>query len=171
MTTQSLKAQSIFPDLPRQVPVVDNKSGDFSSLWSLGFSSLFQALQNNWKNEGILFPPLKATDMVSIQALYASYVGGTYNALTKVLPDISGQTVFDKTTYITNQFVIAVDGATPPNVTLAEWVPLSVMLTNSGDPNGAVAGVLNWMCYDVTNKILYICTTAGAVGTAVWTTV
>lgn len=46
--------QSIFPDLPREVPVI-NKDGDFSPLWSLGLSSLFQALQTNFKNEGIVF--------------------------------------------------------------------------------------------------------------------
>ena len=170
MTTQTPKPQSIFPDLPRQLPVI-NEQGDFNSLWSLGFSSLFQALQRNFKNEGIVIPPLTASQMATIQALYTSYIGGTYNTLTQNLPDISGQTVFDKDTYTTNQFVIAVDSASPPNVTLAQWIPLSVMLTNAGNPNGAVAGVLNWLCYDVTNKVLYICTTAGAIGTAVWTTV
>jgi hypothetical protein len=68
--------------------------------------------------------------------------------------------------------VIATDTATPPNVTLAEWVPLSVLLTNIRNPNyiagppiiPAVAGVLNWLCYDITDKQLYICTTAGSTG-------
>ena len=41
--------QSIFPDLPREIPAVD-KEGNLSPLWSLGLSSLFQALQDNFKN-------------------------------------------------------------------------------------------------------------------------
>jgi|SRR5580692_2662331 hypothetical protein len=166
MAAQTKQPQSIFPDLPRQVPVI-GESGDFTSLWSLGFSALFQALQDNWKNEGIIFPPLTAAQMTEIQNLYASYVGGSYNNLTRALPDISGQTVYDKTTQISNQFVIAQDGA--GNVILAEWVPFSMMLTNSGDPNGHVAGVLNWLCYDIANKKLYACTTAGNAANAAWT--
>lgn len=169
MVTQVAKKQSLFPDLPRQLPVIDEKTGDFSSIWSLGFSSLFQALQKNWKNEGILIPPLTPANMQIIQDLYFNYIGGTYNNLTKNLPDISGQIIFDNDTYITNQFVIAQNGL--GNVILAQWVPLSVMLTNMGPPNGSVAGVLNWLCYDVTNKILYICTASGDASSAVWSTV
>jgi len=162
--------QQIFPDLPREVPVLD-KTGDFSALWSLGFSSLFQALQQNFSNEGILFPPLNAIQIAYIQSLYAPYVGGTYNDLITNLPDISGQTAYNTTTSFTNQFVIAQDGSTPPNVTLAEWVPLSVLLTNAGTPDLVLAGVLNWLCYDTVGMALYICTTAGAAGTARWTSI
>jgi len=159
--------QSIFPDLPREQTAVNSK-GEFVELWSLGLSALFQALQSNFKNEGILFPPLSAANMATIQSLYATYVGGTYDALTMALPDISGQTVFDSTTYITNQFVIAKDGANPPNVILAEWVPLSVLLTNEGAPTGSVAGVLNWMCYDTSGQHLWICSASGNSATATW---
>ncbi len=106
--------------------------------------------------------------MTNIQNLYATYVGGTYQTLTMALPDISGQTVYDDDTFTSNQFVIATDTATPPNVLLAEWVPLSVMLTNAGVPTGSVAGVLNWLCYDTTGKHLYICTSTGSTTTATW---
>lgn len=160
--------QSIFPDMPRETPVL-NKNGDFMPLWELGLSSLFQALQQNFKNEGIVFPPLTASQMTAIQNLYTSYIGGTYDALTMALPDISGQTVYDSTTRISNQFVIAQDNS--GNVTLAEWVPFAMMLTSAGNPNGSKAGVLNWLCYDTTNKVLYACTVAGAAGTAVWTSI
>lgn len=164
--------QSIFPDLPRESPVVD-KHGDFTQLWGLGFSALFQALQANYKNEGIIIPPLTAANMTTIQNLYTSFIGLTYNELALALPDISGQTVFDTDTYFTNQFVIAVDGSTPALVTLAEWVPLNVMISGSGDPNGTQAGVLNWMYFDSAGKILYACTTAGPIGVgpgfAAWT--
>ena len=170
MTTQTKLPQSIFPDLPRESPAID-KNGDFTSLWELGLSALFQALQRNFKNEGIVFPNLDSTSISTIQNLYTSYIGGTYNALTVALPDISGQTVFDYTNKVSKQFVIATDTSTPPLVTLAEWVPFAMMLTNAGNPNGVQAGVLNWFCYDTTNKILYICTTAGNSASAVWTAV
>lgn len=168
MSNEPKLSQSIFPDVPRENPAIDS-NGNFTAMWSLSFGALFQALQDNFKNEGILFPSLSAANMATIQALYAGFVGQPYNALTQSLPDISGQTVFDKTTYTTNQFVIAQDYASPSLVTLAQWVPLAVMLTNAGNPNIVkLAGVLNWLCYDTTNKILYICTTSGSTLTAVW---
>lgn len=109
--------QSIFPDLPRETPVI-NQEGEFSPLWSLGLSSLFQALQANFKNEGIIFPNLSATNITSIQSLYTSYIG---SPLPSNLPDISGQTVFDTTNRVSKQFVITYDGSTPPNIVTAQW--------------------------------------------------
>ena len=109
--------QSIFPDLPREIPVID-KNGNFSPLWSLGIAALFQALQTNFKNEGIVFPPLTASDIADIQALYTPYIG---SPLPMGLPDISGQTVFDSTNRVSKQFVITYDGATPPNIVTAQW--------------------------------------------------
>lgn len=109
--------QSIFPDLPREVPIID-KNGNFSPLWSLGIAALFQALQRNFKNEGIVFPPLSATEIADIQSLYTPYIG---SPLPMGLPDISGQTVFDSTNRVSKQFVITYDGATPPNIVTAQW--------------------------------------------------
>ena len=43
------------------------------------------------------------------------------------------------------------------------------ILHNAGNPNGAVAGVVYQFCWDTTNSILYVCTTSGNAGTAVWT--
>lgn len=117
MTSTPNNPQSIFPDLPREIPVV-TKDGNFSQLWSLGFSSLFQALQKNFKNEGIVFPNLSATDIADIQALYTPFIGFP---LPMGLPDISGQTVFDSTNRVSKQFVITYDGATPPNIVTAQW--------------------------------------------------
>ena len=165
MANERKLPQSIFPDMPRESPATD-KNGNFMPLWEIGLSALFQALQTNFKNEGILFPSLSASSMTSIQNLYAAYIGGSYNNLTRNLPDISGQTVYDTDTQISNQFVIAKDNTN--NVTLAEWVPLAMMLTSTANPDMTVAGVLNWLCYDTVNKILYACYTAGAVGTARW---
>jgi hypothetical protein len=113
--------QAIFPDLPRESPVLD-KSGDFSPLWSLGLSSLFQALQENFKNEGILFPRLTAANIANIQAIYTPLIGGP---LPQNIPDISGQTVFDYTNKVSKQFVITYDGAMPPNIVTATWRTLA----------------------------------------------
>lgn len=117
MSTQQPILQAIFPDLPREVPVI-NKDGDFSPLWSLGLSSLFQALQENFKNEGIIFPRLSAANIANIQAIYTPLIG---SPLPQNIPDISGQTVFDTTNRVSKQFVITYDGATPPNILTATW--------------------------------------------------
>ncbi len=138
------------------------------ALWELGLSALFQALQQNFKNEGIVIPPLTADNMLTIQNLYASYIGGSYNTMTQNLPDISGQTVYDSTTQITNQFVIAKDAADPPLVILAKWVPYAVMLTHAGNPNGNTSGILNWLCLDTVGHVLYVCTVSGTTTTATW---
>lgn len=159
--------QSIFPDYPREQPAVD-KEGNFNALVDLGLGSLFQALQQNFKNEGIVVPPLSATNMATIQALYTSFVGGLYSALTLAQPDISGQTVFDTTTQTMNQFVVGTDGASPPNVTLAEWVPFAMLLTGAGAPAGAVAAVTFWLYYDTVGMALYICTAGGNAASATW---
>ena len=95
-----------------------------------------------------------------------TYVGGTYEALTQAQPDISGQTVYDKDTQTTNQFVIAQDNS--GNVTMAQWVPMAFILSNAGDPNGAVAGNVNYLCYDTVGMALYICTASGSISTATW---
>jgi hypothetical protein len=117
MTVQQPILQSIFPDLPREVPVID-KNGDFTALWSLGLSALFQALQENFKNEGIIFPRLSAANIATIEAIYTPLIGAP---LPQNIPDISGQTVFDTTNRVSKQFVITYDGATPPNIVTATW--------------------------------------------------
>ena len=117
MTTQQPILQAIFPDLPRETPVI-GKDGDFSPLWSLGLSALFQALQANFKNEGIIFPRLSAANIATIQAIYTPLIG---SPLPQNIPDISGQTVFDTTNRVLKQFVITYDGATPPNIVTAVW--------------------------------------------------
>lgn len=157
--------KSIFPDLPRETPAVD-KDGNFSSLWGLGFSSLFQALQTNYKNEGIIFPNLSAADIASIQSLYTPYIGFSLPAN---LPDISGQTVFDTDNRVSKQFVITYNNSTPPLILSAQWIILSYMLLGSVNPNGSQAGQISWLYYDIVGHVLYICTTSGGTGSAVWT--
>lgn len=117
MANPIINLTSIFPDLPRETPVI-GKDGYFSPLWSLGLSSLFQALQENYKNEGIIFPRLDATNIQKIQDIYTPFIG---LPLPQNIPDISGQTVFDITNRVSKQFVITYDGATPPNIVTAQW--------------------------------------------------
>ena len=112
--------QSIFPDLPRESPSV-NKEGDFSPLWSLGFASLFQALQKNFKNEGILFPTLTTTQATKIANLYTQYYTPTPVPLPPGIPDISGQTIYNSTILAPQIFIISYDGSVPPNITGARW--------------------------------------------------
>lgn len=117
MSIQQPILQAIFPDLPRERPVI-GQDGDFSPLWSLGLSALFQALQENFKNEGIIFPRLSAASIANIQAIYTPLIGAP---LPQNIPDISGQTVFDTTNRVSKQFVITYDGALPPNIVTATW--------------------------------------------------
>jgi len=117
MMTQTKLPQAIFPDLPREVPAV-GKDGNFSNLWALGFSSLFQALQRNFSNEGLQFPLLTADQIATIQAIYTPLIGAPLPAN---IPDISGRVVFDTTNRIPRIFIITYDGATPPNIVTAEW--------------------------------------------------
>src|SRR5579863_3519715 len=112
MTTQVNKPQAIFPDYPRETPMVNNE-GYLTDWWDLALSALFQALQANFKNEGIVFPPLTAAEIATIQGLYTPHIGFP---LPEFLPDISGQTVFDTTNRVPKQFIITYDGSTPPNI-------------------------------------------------------
>ena len=118
MAIQTNNLPSLFPDVPRDSPVVD-KDGNFTELWYLGIGSLFQALQENFKNEGILFPPLSAANIAIIQGIYTPFIG--VSALPLNIPDISGQTVFDSTNRVPKQFIITYDGSTPPNIVTAAW--------------------------------------------------
>jgi len=170
MTTQTKLPQSIFPDYPREQPLVD-KQGNLIAHWDLQLSALFQALQKNYKNEGIVFPPLTQTQMDTIAALYSGLIN---MQLPQTLPDISGQTVFNLTTRSPYQFIITYDASSPPKIASAGWIQFSMLVTFAGDPNGHVGGALNWICFNTVGSTIYVCTTAGSAnGTpspqAVWT--
>lgn len=120
MATTQEPLSSIFPDLPRETPAVD-KNGNFSALWSLGFASLFQALQQNYKNEGIIFPSLTTDQATTIANLYTQYYTPTNTPLPPGIPDISGQTIYNRTIEAPQIFIISYDAAIPPNVTGARW--------------------------------------------------
>ena len=107
MTTpiDNSKNQSLFPDVPRESPVVD-KEGNFTELWFLGLGDLFQAAQDNFTNEGIVFPQLDATSIAAIATGYQQYVGAP---LPQNVPDISGKTLFDATNRVPKVFIITFD--------------------------------------------------------------
>jgi len=65
MTTQSVQQQAVFPDLPRNQPLVD-KDGNMNQYWILFFQNLVAALQNNFSNEGIKVPAQTATNILSL---------------------------------------------------------------------------------------------------------
>jgi hypothetical protein len=44
----------------------------------------------------------------------------------------------------------------------------NIILHFAGNPNGNVSGVVYQLCWDTTDEILWICTTSGTSGTAVW---
>lgn len=117
MTTQRQQLPPLFPSVPREYPEVDSK-GNFTELWSLFFGDLSQALLDNFKNEGIVFPSLSASNIATIQGIYTPLIG---SPLPNNIPDISGQTVFDSTNRVPKQFIISYDASVPPNITSARW--------------------------------------------------
>lgn len=124
MTTQSLIPQALFPDIPRDAHAVE-KDGNFTQSWMLAFSSLFQALQKNYSNEGLRLPLLTATEIATIQAIYTPFIGFPLpqdQGLQQFIPDISGAMVFDSTNRVPKVFIITYDGATPPNIVTAAWL-------------------------------------------------
>jgi len=109
--------RGLFPDMPRSARAVDD-NGNFSHAWLLGISSLFQALQVNFKPTGIMVPRLTQENIDIIEASYAPYIGAP---LPVGVQDISGQLVFDLTNRVSKQFVITYDPAPPANILTAAW--------------------------------------------------
>jgi hypothetical protein len=70
-----------------------------------------------------------------------------------------------------SDIICAVQGGVSVQETLAQVIALGLsnsVLNSTGNPNGLVAGILNQLCWDMTNHILYICTTTGSASTAIW---
>lgn len=61
----SRKPTSIFPDLPRDNKIA-NPDGTLTDSWKTFFDQLVLALQTNFKSEGIVIPPLTATQIASL---------------------------------------------------------------------------------------------------------
>jgi len=113
------RRQSIFPNLPRDNQVSEEEGG-ITEHWRLHFDQLTNALQANFKTEGIVFPALDDTQIAYIQSLYTPFVGIAYQEMLKKLPDISGQTIFDSTNRVPKQFIITFTGS-PAIINFAAW--------------------------------------------------
>lgn len=80
-----------------------------------------------------------------------------------------------------DDIIMAVQGYTSPSVLgtsvqeslsqVFELFQTNIILYNSGNPNGAIAGSTFQFCWNTTNSTLWICTTTGTSSTAVWTKV
>lgn len=149
----NIKEFAIFPDLPRQTPVTA-EDGTMHSLWVLYFDQLTNALQTNFKPEGIAVPQQTAANISNLTSS-----GGDANIKTGSDANI----IYDSTNNAINARI--------KNTTTSawSWVQLVTIIDNAGNPNGVVAGNLNQLCLDTTNKILYVCTTAGDATSTVWT--
>lgn len=62
MADQTLKQQAIFPDLPRNQPLL-NKDGTMNDYWMLFFSNMVMALQRNLSPEGFVMPQQTTADI------------------------------------------------------------------------------------------------------------
>lgn len=47
----------------------------------------------------------------------------------------------------------------------------TMVLFNSGNPNGVLAGFTYQFCWDSLNSIMYVCSTTGTISTAIWSKV
>lgn len=118
MTRITTLNTSLFPDFPREKPVVDHH-GNFTQIWHLQLSILFQTLQRNYTNEGIKIPQLDESEIDTIEARYKKFIG---QPLPKTLEDITSQMVFDITNRVPKIFIITyVDNNPAANVVTAEW--------------------------------------------------
>jgi hypothetical protein len=116
MTTQTKKPAPIFPDIPVGQPLVD-ENGYLKSTWDFALNDIFQGLQTNFSNEGVLFPALDANDIATIQAIYNPALIGS--PLPQGTPDISGKTIFDSTNRVPKIFIITYDIS--GNIVTAAW--------------------------------------------------
>jgi hypothetical protein len=78
------------------------------------------------------------------------------------------------TTAMLSDIICAVQGGVSVQETLGQIQQLfqsNVVLNFPGNPNGNLAGTTYQLCWDTTDKIMYVCTTSGDVVTAVWTAI
>lgn len=106
MTTQTVQSQAIFPDLPRDNQLVD-KNGIITAAWATFFQQLTQALQTNYKPEGIVVAPLSADNIADL--------GGTSGSI--------GNIIYDSTNNLFKGIVLASIG--PPIVTATKTFTLT----------------------------------------------
>lgn len=134
---------TIFADMPRDVPLVD-KQGKITDDWKFIFDQMFTALQTNFKPEGFVIPQQPSSNI-------AKLIG----------TESFANVLYDNTV---NSFYGNLK--VPPGNQV--WWPFAMITNYAGNPNGNLAGSLYWLCWDTAGHVLYICTTAGDAGSAVW---
>ncbi len=80
------------------------------------------------------------------------------------LPTVSNATLGD--------VIYAIQGGNSVQETLQQVANLTInntILNYPGNPNGNLAGTVYQLCWDTTDKFMYVCTTTGSASTAVWT--
>lgn len=151
MTTGNIKKPiTIFPDIPREIPLVD-ESKMLTDPWKFFFDQLSAALQINLKPEGFVIPQQSTTNMNLLTA-EQSFRNIIYNSTV-------------------NSFYGNLQEPASGSNTAQVWLRFAMLTTFAGNPNGNVAASLYWFCWDTSDLALYICTTAGNVASAVWTAV
>lgn len=72
---------------------------------------------------------------------------------------------------LASDIIYAVQAGDSVQETLQQVLELSnsyIVLTNAGNPNGTLAGIILQLCFDTTNNKLYICSATGSAVTATW---
>lgn len=118
LRTQKKLKQAIFPDFPREQPTVD-KEGKLTAHWHLQLSSLFQALQRNFSNEGLQIPRLSIEDINTIEQIYNPNLVGKKLGF---IPNISGHMVYDTSNNVPKMFIIVFTNSDPSDTVIsASW--------------------------------------------------
>lgn len=122
MAVERKPRSAIFPNFPRHTPATD-KTGHFTPTWHLSLSSLYQALQKTFSNEGFSIPPLTDNDMNTIQAIYTKLIGKTLQFTTPATPNIAGQMAYNTTHAVPKMFIITFSNPEDPTstITAASW--------------------------------------------------
>lgn len=81
------KPTAIFPDLPREAPMVD-KDGMMSEIWQFYFDQMTLALQTNFKPEGIVVPQETAANIALLGNTNASVGNIIYDSTNNVFKGI-----------------------------------------------------------------------------------
>lgn len=149
MTTGNIKKPiTIFPDIPRDVPLVDNK-GMLTDAWKFIFDQAFTALQTNLKPEGFVIPQ-ETTANINKLIGTQSFTNEIYDT---TVDSFKGNAKYPN----------------PDGSKTQVWMPFAMITNFAGNPNGNVPGSLYWFCWDTSDSELWICTTAGNAANAVWT--
>lgn len=104
MTTATQKQKTLFPDLPHDMQIVDQVTGQLMPQWHLFFEQFLQALQTNFQKEGVRAPSQEATDITNIKDQENLIGNIIYDSTNKVFKGIILDTAGDPPTTQTKTF-------------------------------------------------------------------